>query len=73
MILLIASDPPLNVCLPECAVYDTNPVKLLRIICSLPMDRVEGNSIEYVMILTSHLVENVTPEVFIFPFVDTKL
>ena len=73
MILLNASDLPLNVCLPECAVYDTNLVKLLRIICSLPMDRVKGNSIGYVMICTSHLVENLTPEVFIFPFVETEL
>ena len=58
LILLIASDLLFNACLPECVVLDTNLVKLLRIICSLPMDRVEGYSIGCVMTCTWHFAQH---------------
>ena len=37
LIPLNAKDLCINVFQPECVVFDTDPLKLLRIICSLPM------------------------------------
>ena len=51
---LNAYDLSINVFQPECVVSDTDPLNLLRVICSLPMVRVVGNGIGEVMICTSH-------------------
>ena len=54
LISLNAYDLSINVFQPECVVSDTDPLNLLRVICSLPMVRVVGNGIGEVMICTSH-------------------
>ena len=54
LIPLNAYDLSINVFQPECVVSDMDPLNLLRIICSLPMVRVVGNSIGEVIICTSH-------------------
>ena len=54
LISLNAFDPPLNDWLSECVHHDTDPFQLLRSNRCLPMDRIVGNSIGYVMIHTPH-------------------
>ena len=54
LISLNAFDPPLNDWLSECVHHDTDPFQLLRSNRCLPMDRIVGNSIGYVMIYTPH-------------------